>query len=593
MEFSSESLIALVALAVSLLALCLTSIQLLTQIFATAEGTRKCSPSVLGEWGKFTRWKWRWSEGRFETFFTTPELFLTNFSTLFNPLNKSSGRVYPLTTTTDFQSLDRLIPPPSEKDETLTHPSAELASWISFLSTLRKSFRNAHISSTSWSSQIRTSWPCIRLRETSWDFMPPDAVRPLATSNVSDLAIIVRRMGLIWKEFDPLAGKMVAEAGPHILSSVPMRGLGIVLVYKFIDGGGMTAYKKYNNQLVGARMKSLSEAEDITKQVIHIHTADADKLIFGILAGDANLNVPDFCISTEADVKDTLFELTNHDPRIRRRLENNVQRCWPLHYELNDLILMAPPILRQRGSSAPARVPLMGEYNWSSGLLWHHVSQRVFCQRLHEYTKAHDGGTERLRQILSDSAKMCGMNEDYSSLGTNETIDLDYIHDLHLKTTFYFSDLERKGIRFYDVLKAHFSRATLAASEAWSRVKGSERAAHDSDGAVRPGDNDNFNDENDDIGLYKTITRSTTESSLTDEDTEWKVATMHIYFDNLPYYTRYLRRKGCPDDTTAMEAWVMLMFRGFCWLRCHDCSGFQGDFLPCQFYGSRVPVYLS
>lgn len=65
-----------VALVVALVALIVALGQLLGQYFSTADGYRRCQPSVMGPWARYTRLRWRWSQFRFETFFTTPQILL-------------------------------------------------------------------------------------------------------------------------------------------------------------------------------------------------------------------------------------------------------------------------------------------------------------------------------------------------------------------------------------------------------------------------------------------------------------------------------------------------------------------------------------
>ncbi len=72
-----ESNVAVVALVVALCALIVSLGQLLGQYFATADGYRRCQPSVMGPWAKRTRLRWRWREFRLETMFTTPRILLT------------------------------------------------------------------------------------------------------------------------------------------------------------------------------------------------------------------------------------------------------------------------------------------------------------------------------------------------------------------------------------------------------------------------------------------------------------------------------------------------------------------------------------
>jgi hypothetical protein len=68
--------LAVVAIAVALVALVVALGQLLGQYFATADGYRRCQSSVMGPWARYTRLRWRWSQFRFETFFTTPQIVL-------------------------------------------------------------------------------------------------------------------------------------------------------------------------------------------------------------------------------------------------------------------------------------------------------------------------------------------------------------------------------------------------------------------------------------------------------------------------------------------------------------------------------------
>ncbi|KAF2427218.1 hypothetical protein EJ08DRAFT_699667 [Tothia fuscella] len=72
----STDTLALAALVVALVALLNTISQVLQQYFATADGYRRCSSSVMGDWARFTRRRFKWKELRFETIFVTPVIFL-------------------------------------------------------------------------------------------------------------------------------------------------------------------------------------------------------------------------------------------------------------------------------------------------------------------------------------------------------------------------------------------------------------------------------------------------------------------------------------------------------------------------------------
>jgi hypothetical protein len=67
------------ALIVAVVALIISGWQLAQQLFATAtDGKRFCQGSVMGIWARKTRLSWRWSQIRFETKYTTPELRMTS-----------------------------------------------------------------------------------------------------------------------------------------------------------------------------------------------------------------------------------------------------------------------------------------------------------------------------------------------------------------------------------------------------------------------------------------------------------------------------------------------------------------------------------
>ena len=76
----SDNNLAITALAVALAALTVALGQILGQYFATADGYRRCQASVMGPLADKTRLRWRWSQFRFETFFTTPTIVMLDYT---------------------------------------------------------------------------------------------------------------------------------------------------------------------------------------------------------------------------------------------------------------------------------------------------------------------------------------------------------------------------------------------------------------------------------------------------------------------------------------------------------------------------------
>ena len=132
---SDDGPISVIALTISLVALVITSGQLLGQYFATADGYRRCQSSVMGPWARFTRLSWRWRQFRFETYFTTPQI------TFLPDENDSGGVGNPVSLTQDtliisvregvHQNIQDLfvLNEDGQKDE-------EVVCWLSLLQSL-------------------------------------------------------------------------------------------------------------------------------------------------------------------------------------------------------------------------------------------------------------------------------------------------------------------------------------------------------------------------------------------------------------------------------------------------------------------------
>jgi len=43
--------------------------------------------------------------------------------------------------------------------------------------------------------------PAVRFKRRSWDLMSPDSIRPYTVSNLGDIAILLRRLGITWTGF--------------------------------------------------------------------------------------------------------------------------------------------------------------------------------------------------------------------------------------------------------------------------------------------------------------------------------------------------------------------------------------------------------
>ena len=421
----SELIVAIVALLISIIVGIATMSQLLAQIFSTAEGLHKCSTSLLDLWSKHpttrTRRKWRWSEARFETKFVTPEICLGNSASAIP--NETDDLPHKIRSQTWIPSLsihgrktrtkrktESILGADFELDYVLfisafADDAPDMVSWLSFLTFLRIEIDDAKTEIFSEeannASNLRTttleaaqrpnivplelSWPRIRYHLHSWDFMPPNAPRPFAKSTIHEIAVLVRRTGMVWKTFDPKHGNMSAEGGAHVLTGTLEQGLGLVLEYRCLDdkrlardGSNDVIRRRLKNALTQSQMTALDKASASTLGLDQPHARakdeesqrseetkvdqrderdrkarrvglwvkEMDKIIFGFIPVDSRLGLPDIPFAEISDCFHYLVMLSEEDPDICHELQKATTQNP--RWAFNDLIYMTPPVLRLR-----------------------------------------------------------------------------------------------------------------------------------------------------------------------------------------------------------------------------------------------------
>ena len=562
------------ALTISLCALLLTLGQLLGQCFATADGYRRCQPSVMGLWAKRTRLRWRWSQFRFETLFTTPEIALIPFS-----IDQDRQRTVVNLTN---EKIECISGSPVSRIHTMavssamTNNSDELACWVPFLESLHENEQELqeHGCYNYGMSEERQELigPAVRFRERSWDSVPPDILRPLAISTVPHIAVMARRLGMSWVAFRPEDGIMRAEGSGQIISSTFIRSHGIILHYKNVG----RAYPSSRS--------SFSSIKRGTKSEMYIPKREADMMGFGILPGYDRLMIPTCKIGTidevfaTMDILDPTRKASGKLRDIRRLLVGK----WDAEctYGFSDLIALAAPALRLKHSTI-IRLPIPTPHY--SSITSNREGFVVFYNRLKEYIAERDeiavthsvGPPEKKTSAVSKQIRW--IMQQYESLKTkyiewedevvanNQVNDrkqafLKEVHASWDTTTDYFLHLEDR-LSYYDLMASHVSHAANYWGEAWERIKSNETRNH--------------------YGLR----------ALEAEG-------MHLYFDYLSSIIASLRLKGFNGaDELVHEAWFTLMFRAFCWWRCHYLYPGQdqiygASILPSQHWDSNLPVYI-
>ena len=540
----NDTTISTIALAVALVALITTVSQVLGQFLATADGYRRCQASVMGGWAKMTHRHFRWSEMRFETLYTTPRFNLSGMA------SRGNERRYPLNGTPSMMSKTHC-----QSYRYSSASATSLVSWLKFMEALHlnthATFHRGVSYALSW-----LSLPEITIEKRSWDFVPPEVVRPLAVVSISDIAILARRLGMIWRQFEPLDGNLRAEGNGHTISSAAVRSMGTVLTIGIQD--------------------PLPKADGVDGlDEVYIPMEAADKMGFGIVPGEPGLGIPDYKVGTEEEVLTTLRNVVDPSHEAADQVKGILGANPGWTPGISDVIGFACPMIHIRGSSL-VRVPQPAGY--AIGLTQQQEGFIVFRNRLKDLIAEREAKAEpvspQLRSIYEQYEELRQRygdqwedeHSDKNKMPTALSVFLDDLNTRHEATTIYFSRLMRRfnsvgekaqEFKYTDLMYSHIRHAVNYFPEALERLNASPSRARNHYGMRVAG---------------------------------WITEGAHIYFDNIPKIINDMRDKGFDQPQIVEEAWVTMMFRAFLWHRCHFMV--EGPRVPSIYWGSNLPVYI-
>lgn len=253
---NSSDYVSLVALLISLAAFATTLLQVLQQYLASADGYRRCAPSVIGPWSsKFrhtelnennansciegTKRKFRRRELRFEVVFETPVIFLAPPDNKKGPI--ADRDIHNMDGTDESYRISNIYKPEKESEEVrISTVDDERASWMTLLAAIQRE----EADSRAWELKHRhtprginyekpkyTICHSLQKKTRSWDFMPPAVTKPFATTTVSHLVEMTAMLGMYWKAFEVTKGNVRAEGNGYILTSSPVNGLGLLATF--------------------------------------------------------------------------------------------------------------------------------------------------------------------------------------------------------------------------------------------------------------------------------------------------------------------------------------------------------------------------
>lgn len=418
------------------------------------------------------------------------------------------------------------------------------------------------------------SWPSIRIQRHSWDLMPPDVVRPFATTTAGHIAILTCRMGVKWKAFRPIDGVMEGEGNGHVFSATRVRGLGTMLTYTKMTlddrQDNSLSYESVQNptsgdlEIAASTVNADSVDKNLTPQFRYIWTPAADMLWFGIVPGNRDLSLPSFHVGTNEEVFDTLWKIGPEGRAVDSLQKTQNKQKGYLH-GFTDIVPMISPWLCQ-GSD-----PILNWYpqpmRSTLGLTWFFAAYKIFERKLGqwicEHSKAEAEHLNKAKWVHDSYQKLqttWGNEWDGISEGLDRREPKFYVEleKLYNETTKYFLQLNKNGrLRYMDLVCSHLREAPRSFVDALWALDNNKKVETTSPADVK----------------------------------KWRAAAMGFYWKYLPDHVKYMKGRGYSDGDLIEVAWIVLVFRAMLWMRAHIPRQ-EIPLLPSQYYGSRLPIYL-
>jgi hypothetical protein len=502
-------------------------------------------------------------EFRFETLYSTPEIFLAG-----DGQPNHAGQVLLLGDENSRQkSLIGAKQKPRERFNSRKSASqrhrnesystkfpGEMACWVPLLAwiheTTEKSLNQEDYTDAIPFSPLKL--PAVLIEERSWDFQPPDVLRPLAKVNLSDIAIIARRMGMKWKDFRPSDGVLRAEGHSHIITSTVVRSLGIVLQYSYTGQSERLKQYRQNNRSTLATGPLAAEQEEI-----YIPRARADRLGAGVLRGEPKLGLPDVTVSTQREIV-TALRYLDRSGSSSDALSNLLRANPDFRFRIADLVAFTVKDIRHFGSRL-VQVPAPSDN--VDGVTTSPVGRRAFREGLEGYLKAHHG----------DAGSKTGECLRICQELSNNSIYWDDTTDEILRNELWV--VKRDSV-YLDAVQGHLWALTDLLRDMMSLQPDSQFRYSNLLGAH--------------IKLAMFLEGGET-SALRNLRPDYK-ADMEEYFAQLPAIIEDMKSTGVSDPCEIVDSWVIMMLRAFCWGACHFFV--LGERVPVETFGSQLPVNI-
>jgi len=360
-----------------------------------------------------------------------------------------------------------------------------------------------------------------------------------------------------WKEFNPGNGNLRAEGLGYLLTSRYVNSLGICLEYATTPLSD-DAFDTLGNML----------------QVAYLPVGGVSDLVFGIVPHNKSLCRWDRPIGSFENISEWLKFLDNTGAR-NLHLTGKLKQAmidkpgWIPGF--NDIIPLTAPKFSRR-TSLLCNIPMPNAYR--PGLLRTREGLVSFANRLRIYVdEQRDSASPRLKNVLAkinslkhndsweadDSGWACLpiIGRDLDNAIEVAFAFQDEVHRALDETEAAMVDMNVDPSGFYEALLAEHIRMAIGVHE---KVMKKDKDLEEKEGTHREG-------------------------------RRWLSLSMDTYWDELSDLKKRVAK--CTDCTEQLagDAWIMMIFRAFCWHHCHRLLP-QTMILPVEWHRSQIPVYI-
>jgi hypothetical protein len=387
-----------------------------------------------------------------------------------------------------------------------------------------------------------------------------------------------------WKEFNPVGGILMAEGGGQLITSRVVRSLGLCIEYTRSPG------------VLGSKDNDIRRAVRSEGDLLlntYLPVGGLASLVFGIVPGNKNLKCFDRHMGTLDEITDFLDFLDNTGSvnlHLKRELISAMEERPGWIPGFNDVIPLTAAKMSSEKSNL-RNLPMPNAY--SAGILRTREGLQVFCHRLHAYVA--DSKAAISSQLLQVQRWVSRFENLYEHFWYANDSTWAYVPPHHMV----------KPVPAYQASEKYQKEIHSALDEAEAYLIGINM---DPMGSIRSDRKDERSGFCYDTLLVEhlrmAIKAYRAPRNLQDEEglagrppfwvapsRDWLSESMHVYWDSMPDLTEKVAKyTGC-DVEVAVDAWVTMIFRAFCWHHCHHLVRTQMA-LPSQWHGSQLPVYI-